>query len=964
MKKYWIAIIAIAGSSCTLDPLHEENLPVWTAAFDLPLMKAEITLATFLADSLITPQAVGTEGEQIYVFNKTVELERVEVGDRLKMDPVESSLVQQASAVTIDSTTTTFAIGFDPVELDSITELVSAEVGPIKLTNVAPEETSPFLFREVMPAGLVTAIEVAIGGGSADVVVDTIALVPQQKALAFDSFRSAEVSSGSLEVTIINDLFIPLGAPILVEVKDSTGIFTLFALQWDTEIGVGDSATRTQDLTGMSLPGDLLIVVSGTSNGSQGEVVTVTAGDLDSGFRTRVAARDLEVSQTEAIVPAQTIRDTSAIALETSDTIIEEAVLRSGNLSIAITNGLPLTGQVSLTVPSLYLGSVDSVFRQSFELQAGTFTVPGSDLAGWTMSMAAAEQELRYHYRVTTDDTEPEFVTLAQTDLVELNLAVRNITLRQITGQIETQTILDSGDIDIESDSQILNASISAGSIEIGIQNRIGGESQVRIRVPELSRGGSLLDTVLEVSPGTRSHVIDLSGYEIAPVSVADQRLTYSTETVTQSGFYTYDLLDSIDVEVRMSELTFDAITGYVSQEDIIEEFVIELESETKVERAVIEAGEVQLTLRNFIGLEASVVIEIAELARADSALAVSFPLTSSTQPQVRRVDIAGYVLSLPLTDQRIHYTSTLAIPSDELLTLALEDSITVDVFIDTLRLSSLTGVVEQFEMALDTVEQALAPLPEEMDGFDFANVEITLDFDADMTVPVMRDLTLEAQGGDGAVRTATVTGWNIVDSATVVIPDATELVNIRPERILAYGMAHVGGAGTVTSDQGIAGMLAVRAPLELEIGPDALIITDPRRITGEDAAETVSEDIEELLLFVEYANDFEFGATLRVFMSRDTLRLEEGAGDVLVDSLVLSPEAAGLDSVMLNDARLDLFNQDSMYIQAHLRLLGQTGENGEPEAARFLSTDTLKLNLYGRLEYLMNGADLAGGGR
>ncbi|MCH7496602.1 MAG: hypothetical protein IH971_01970 [Candidatus Marinimicrobia bacterium] len=968
MKKYWIAIIAIAGGSCTLDPLHTEDLPVWSATIDLPLMQTEITLKTFLADSLITPQPVGSEGELIYVFNQTVELERVTVGGRLKLDPIESSLVQQASAVTVDSSTTMITIRFDPVELDSITEQVIAEVGLIELSNIEPEETSPFLFREVMPAGLVMAIEAAIfvAGGSADVVVDTIALVPQQKALAFDSFRSAEVSAGMLDVTIINELFIPLGAPIVVEVRDSTGLFTLFDLQWDTEIGVGDSATRTRDLSGTTLPGALLIVVSGTSNGSQGDTVTVTAGDLDSGFRTRVAVRALEVSQTDAIVPAQTIRDTSAIALAPSETIIEVAVLQSGNLSIAVTNDLPLTGQVSLTIPSLYLESVDSVFRQNFELQTGTYAIPVSDLTGWSMSMSAAQQELRYHYAITTDDTDPQFVALAQSDFVAMDLAVRNITLSQITGQIETQTILDSGDVDIESDSQILRASISAGSIEISIQNRIGGESQVRISVPELSRGGSLLDTVLGVIPGARSHVIDLSGYELMPVSLADQRLTYRTETVTQGGFYTYDLQDSIDVDVRMSELTFDAITGFVSQEDIIAEYEVELDSETKVERAVIEAGEVQLTIRNFIGLEASLELEIAELAREDSILVVSLQLTSSTEPQVHRIDIAGYSLSLPLEDQRIHYTSTLTIPSDELVALTLDDSITVDVFIDTLRLTSLTGVVESFDVALDTVEQSISPLPEEMDGFEFANVEIILEFDVDMTVPVLLDLTLEAQAGDGSVRTATVTGWNIVDSSRVVMPDATELINIRPERILAYGRAHIGGGGapgTVTSSQGIAGTLAVRAPLEFELGPDALIITEPHRITGEDAAESVSEDIEEVLIFVEYVNQFEFGATLRVLMSQDTLRLGAGVGEVLVDSLVLSPKAAGLDSVLLNDARLDLFNQDSMYIQAHLRLLGRTDENGDQVPARFLSTDTLRLNLYGRLQYLLDGADLVGGG-
>jgi len=76
-----------------------------------------------------------------------------------------------------------------------------------------------------MPTALVTAIETAIAaaGGTAEVVVDTVALVPQQKSVNFDSFTSAVLSSGYLDVTIINNLFIPLGAPIYVDIKNSIG---------------------------------------------------------------------------------------------------------------------------------------------------------------------------------------------------------------------------------------------------------------------------------------------------------------------------------------------------------------------------------------------------------------------------------------------------------------------------------------------------------------------------------------------------------------------------------------------------------------------------------------------------------------------------------------------------------------------------------------------------------------------
>tara|TARA_B100001765_G_scaffold48920_1_gene28505 strand:+ start:114 stop:311 length:198 start_codon:yes stop_codon:yes gene_type:complete len=41
---------------------------------------------------------------------------------------------------------------------------------------------------------------------------------------------------------------------------------------------------------------------------------------------------------------------------------------------------------------------------------------------------------------------------------------------------------------------------------------------------------------------------------------------------------------------------------------------VIELDNDTKVETALIDSGQIQLTVRNFIGLEADVLFSIDEL--------------------------------------------------------------------------------------------------------------------------------------------------------------------------------------------------------------------------------------------------------------------------------------------------------------------------------------------------------------
>ena len=959
VKKHFFIFLAILLFGCTLDSPDQDKLPVWSTTIEIPIIQTRIDLDTFLEDSLIS-----VNEDSIYVFNKTVEIDSVEVGDQLKIDPIEKSFVQYASAVTVDSSNTTFTIGYDSVGLDDITELIDAKIGLVELDNIGAEETDPISFSDIMPAALVANIDAAItaGGGSSDVVVDTVALVPQQKSISFDSFSSADISSGNIDVTITNNLFIPLGAPIYVDVKNSIGT-PIFQLVWNTEIAPDSSSTITQDVSGMTLPGNMLVEVSGTSNGSQGDTVTVTTGDLSSTFTIELAARDFQVTQAIAVVPAQSISDTSSIELASSETVVEEAVMSNGNLNIIVTNNLPLTGNVQLVIPSLYFGTTDSTFTQNFGLAIDIFSVPTVNMSGWTMAMDYTDQSLDYHYLITTDSTGSS-VNIDSSDNVELNLAITDIFFNEVTGQIESQTITEEGDIAIESESQIDNAHISAGQMDLVINNNIGGVADVQLTVPELVHGGIDLDTVLIINPGENVHSINLAGYELQPVSLEDQRLTYGTTTITQSGSYTYDLNNSIDVAINLPGLTFDEVTGYISQEDIVEEDVIELDNDTKVETALIDSGQIQLIIQNFIGLEADVLFSIAELSLNGSSLESSFDIASTTDPQPQTIDLSGYSLNLDVADQQVNYTSTLTIDSEELLTLTLNDSITIDLLIDTLWFSSVTGIIDTVEVTIDTVEQEISALPDDMDGFEFTNVEISIDFESDISIPVFLDLTMEASNSTGETEISSITNWNITDSSSVIIPNANELINIQPDMILAYGSARVGGdgtSGTVTSDQTIAGLLSVVAPLELEIGPDAQITTDPELATEADAEETIPEELEEMIVFIRYENEFDFGTAVTVLMSQDTLHFDDGTADVLVDSLLINADETGLDSLVLNDERLGLFNQDSMYVQAKINVLGQTDENGNPVPSIFLSTDMLQLNIYGRIQYLIDGPELAG---
>ncbi len=935
---------------------------MWSTTLEIPIIQTSIDLNEFLEDSLITTYPLGEGGDSIFVFNKTIQLDTVRVGDKLKIEPIEKKIVQYASAIDIDSSQTRFAIGYDSVGLDDISELIDAEIGLINLDNIGSQNTDPISFSDVMPSSLVDIIEAAItaSGGSAEVMVDTVALVPQQKTISFDSFISATVDSGFIDVKIYNNLFIPLGAPIYVDIKNSIGT-ELFQLVWNSEIAAGDSSAISHNVSGMTLPGDMLVEVSGTSNGSQGEQVAVTIADLSSTFTINVLARGFNVSEASAMVPSQTIEDTSFITINPSETIVEQAIITHGTLDISVINNLLLTGNILLKIPSLYYESIDSTLKLNFLLESGSFSLNTVDLDGWSLVMDFDNQYLDYNYTITTDDTEPNSILISQTDNVELDLNISEIFFSSVSGQIESQIVEQSGDINIESESRIQSASISNGQMNLIVDNSIGGSANVHLTVPELIKGNTILDTVLFIDSGENGFAISLSDYELQPVSIDDQRLTYNTNTTTLVETNTYYLQDSINITINLSDLTFDAVSGYLNQDDNIQMDRIDLDNDTKIQTAEIDSGKILFTIQNFIGLEADVIFSIEELKQGSDPLETSFQISSSLDPFQREIDLSGYTLSLPLDSQSVNYTSTLSIPNDQLLSLTLNDSIAIDVLIDTLWFGSITGIVDTVDVSIDTVKKEISALPEDMDGFDFTNVEISIDFESGISIPVFLDLTLEASNSNGDSETVSISNWNISDSSTVIVPNASTLINVQPDQILAYGSARVGGDGTVgsvTSDEIILGELSVRAPLEFEIGQDALITTDPT-LLNENESEVVPEEIENIVLFVQYDNDFEFGSMITVSMSQDTLDFESGTADLLIDELQIGSTSSGLDSIELNDNRLGLFNQDSIYLRVEIKVIGQEDNNGNPVPSKFLSTDAMQLNIYGRVQYFIDGSNI-----
>jgi hypothetical protein len=229
----------------------------------------------------------------------------------------------------------------------------------------------------------------------------------------------------------------------------------------------------------------------------------------------------------------------------------------------------------------------------------------------------------------------------------------------------------------------------------------------------------------------------------------------------------------------------------------------------------------------------------------------------------------------------------------------------------------------------------------------------MTLDFQSNISLPVFLDLTLTSfndETRDSVVKS--IDHHNITDSSIITIDNSQELINILTSRITATGKAEVGDSevlGTVSSADTLSGLLTVAAPLSFIISDSSIITTDPDKMDPIDADEL--QDIQNTTLFIDYQNEFEFGLDMTVLLATDITYFDSGEADTLISSLQLRANVTGRDSIILVESDFDLLNRKENYSKAIISLLPRDDDG----PSRFLSTDTLKINLSASLEYLIN---------
>ena len=337
-----ILSVSFLLASCSIES-DLDKLPIIQPSLGFSVYQESITLNDvdiLSGDSSITKELY-ENNDSIFVFTKVVNIDKQEVGDKLSIDYINKQFSQSVDNITIEDAEVEEKIGFDPVGIDPIENKVSSKVGIVSLDNIDPQVTEPYLFSSIYPS--VTDIP---NGNTVN--IPSFNLEPVTNDFSFSDFSAAVFSDGSLSLTIINNLVIPLG-DVDIQLKKSDGSDIVGGTT--TIIGPinsGEQQSALLNLSDVTLPGDIIVEVTGSSPGQNNVLIDDEA--KNSSFSVEISGTGLEVNSATAKIPSQTISEAGTIDLVSDSNKVIFAIIAAGKLVIDIDNYMAIASEMNLSV--------------------------------------------------------------------------------------------------------------------------------------------------------------------------------------------------------------------------------------------------------------------------------------------------------------------------------------------------------------------------------------------------------------------------------------------------------------------------------------------------------------------------------------------------------------------------------------------------------------------------------------
>ena len=322
--------------------------------------------------------------------------------------------------------------------------------------------------------------------------------VPTRSFQAIEGFDWVEISRGTIDVTVVNNLPVALGSPITITLKDAVDDSEIAVLVISDLIPAnGGMITPQIDLAGKKITSTMALSIVGTTQGTNNIPVTINATD---GFQVNISIRDLEVSAAAAKIEQQYISQSDRLPLPDS-TMISSAVIREGEIDVQLGGNFPVDTEISFKIPAFVSATGDTLSRTLRILQ-GQQQEYKINLAGYTFKPSGSEfgeQTARFDWNLTTLQATNEIVELRAEDFLEAIFRISSLDFSRFSGKFESKRLdIPEQSLAIDIPDEIENISFQDAQLELSLKNSIYFPAQITVSVTGKNSNGETVAILVE----------------------------------------------------------------------------------------------------------------------------------------------------------------------------------------------------------------------------------------------------------------------------------------------------------------------------------------------------------------------------------------------------------------------------------------------------------------------------------
>ncbi len=501
---FYALLISSLYSGCSLDP---PEAPSWDTTIIVPLAEKDFTMREMAEDEEI----LFLEGDALKL-SISKDMERFEVGDDLNVDDVNHS----------------FEVGIGDFEVESPGEKSSH---PIGIEDIYPNVP----FESLMDK------DVVIPGVGPDQAIIIERDLTSEKA----TFEWVRMSSGYVRVTVENHMIVPMGNPeTVVLLKSRSDSSTIGKLAFP-RIEPEGSRLDSLDVSGKLIPNDMFVEIEFTTPGSEGESVRVTQDVLSGYFVIKVLLSSFTVSEAVAQVPSHSFSTEEVASVEDTSVIVEEALLKSGQIDISISNDIPIGSSSVISSVDVVSPSGDP-FMLSVEIPPKGSTSDKIDISGYTVYSAetgSGGSEIRFKVESLTDSTK-DMVYLRSEDKVDVSVKLSELKFSKFKGilkELEVDIPVSENEVDVPEGLE--GVSLAEAALEMSFMNAIGFPIRFQISLVGEGRGNKTASLLIDdsIPPGNplspAQGTISVQGKEVADfLNILPEKVTTSGRALVGDG--------------------------------------------------------------------------------------------------------------------------------------------------------------------------------------------------------------------------------------------------------------------------------------------------------------------------------------------------------------------------------------------------------------------------------------------